>query len=573
MTRNGAAINRRGSFPIIENPSWFEIAAPLVFGFLMSDYDPLWNRDLWTRWDCISKSFHGSVRDSRSTAADRLLVESSMRLRLTLWMKVLSIPNEINPQEYSSHIMDGSYSSWSEISRDSRRTFASVLRKRPVLHLQLTRILHALASRFRDVGYCQGMNFVAGTILLALACVREPGILSEAYVATTSSTPPVACTPPQTVVGSPPPPDNFIAVIQETEHMPNEILGFMICEKLFLRNHFVQMYELGLHTRLTIWTFDKLVESVFPSLHDLISERLQVSADFFASSWFITIFSADLDLYSSIRLMDLFISKGPKSLHRFGLACLLSQKSKLLEIGNRPEDDDPADGLKLLRNVASNAVAENGIESLILTSLTEFKYVNNRLIADLQTAGKVHGGAQLMFVTDRDSKRRSWVIVPLSNPPSGRKKTRSPRSTVFEAEWAKDAEAIRRHQKSIDSEKSPSIQNEGGMFRFLSMKARKDEPVAADDTGARTSPVSSPRGEYNDSAPLSGGRLVLLSPDEMGKQKRSRRRKNRKSESNETSSSFNAFKSFKKKLVSIMPGSDKTRTSSTRGYARTDDTL
>lgn len=582
------AVDRRGSSNGDENPStWHTVGTPLVLAYLMSDYDPVWNRELWTKWECISKSFRESVRCSRVICTDRLLVESSMRLRLTTWMKVLSIPNEIRPEEYSKHIMDGSYSSWSEISRDSRRTFAYILRKRPVLHLQLTRILHALASRFKDVGYCQGMNFVAGTILLAIACIREPGILSEGYVsATTSSTPPVSCTPPQTVIGSPPPPDNFIAVIQETEHTPNEILAFMICEKIFVRNHFVRMYELGLHTRLTIWTFDKLLESIFPSLHDLISERLQVSADFFASSWFITIFSADLDLYSSIRLMDLFISKGPKALHRFGLACLASQKSKLLEIGNRPDDEDPADGLKVLRNVAANAVAENGIESLILSSLTEFKFVNNRLIADLQTAGKVHGGAQLMFITNRDSKRRSWVIVPLATPPQdsqtlGKKKpVKSPRSAAFEAEWNKDAAAIRRQTTGgSNDEGSPSTSNnDKGVFKFLSkLKQRGGEHLPSSENRSNTaqgSPVSSPR-EYNDSAPLSGGRAILLSPDDGGgalKQKQRRRRKSgRKSESQE--SSFNAFKSFKKKLVAIIPGGNE-RNSSLKGYARTtEDTL
>lgn len=572
MDSHSIKLTRRGSTVHFENPaSWFEVAAPLMYAYLMSDYDPVWNRGLWIKLESVSKSHHDSVRSCRPIAADRLLVETSMRLKLTLWMKVLSIPSEIRPDEYTSHIINGSYSSWSEISRDSRRTFAAVLRKRPVLHLQLTRILHALASRFRDVGYCQGMNFVAGTILLALACIREPAILSEAYAATTSSTPPTCCTPPETVIASPPPPDNFIAVIQDTEHSPNEVLGFMLCEKIFVRNHFVRMYELGLHTRLTIWTFDKLLEAVFPSLHDVISERLQVSADFFASSWFITIFSADLDLYSSIRLMDLFISKGPKALHRFGLACLLSQKAKLLEIGNRPDDDDPADGLKTLRNVAANAVAENGIESLILTSLTEFKFVNNRLIADLQTAGKVHGGAQLMFVTNRDNKRRSYVIVPLSRtrfdkPGNDRQSVRSPRSTAFDAEWNKDAEAIRRQRSGLvenNTPSRPSVQSDGGMFGFLA-KLKKDETK----TEGTNSPVSSPR-EYNDSAPLSGGRVVLLSPEESAGKQKKRRKKVRKSETNNPSS-FNPFKSFKKKLVSIMPGGT---SSSSKGYARTDDTL
>jgi hypothetical protein len=328
------------------------------------------------------------------------------------------------------------------------------------------------------------------------------------------------------------------------------------------------MYELGLHTQLTIWTFSKLVESIFPSLHDMITEKLQVSADFYASSWFITLFSADLDLYSSIRVMDLFIAKGPKSLYRFGLACLQSQKSALLELGNATED--PADCLKALRTVAVTAVAETGIEGLVLSSLTDFKFVNNRLIADVQTAGKIHGGAKLMFVTDRDSKRRSWVIAPPSdsspNVGSNGPSDHSPSGRgAFENEWNKDADSLRRNNKMLEDSKGDGKRNR--VISFLSkLKAKKSREMI-EEVRSPSSPIGSPSAREN-------GDLLKQSPGSpvasSGGGRRHRRRKNRSSES--SNGVNNAFKSFRKKLGSIIPVASGGG-HSTRGYARTEDGL
>lgn len=280
---------RRSSLPQRTEPAnWMEVAAPIVAKYLESVDECTCNQEYWDTWMLVCKSWAAVVTDSHSAASSRLLCDSSMELRIRLWNRVLGIPENIDPSDFADLVMEGSYASWAEISRDSRRTFASVLRKRPGLHLKLTRILHALSAQFRDVGYCQGMNFVAGTVLLALSGVEDRHIFRRdgpSHVATVSSCtrpqlpPSSSLSSPSKSAGTPPIPDSFLAVIQEKHHTEVEVLAFKICEKLFMRNHFVQVYELGWHTRMTIWTLDKLVESIFPALHAVITDLLQVSAD------------------------------------------------------------------------------------------------------------------------------------------------------------------------------------------------------------------------------------------------------------------------------------------------------
>ena len=247
--------------------------------------------------------------------------------------------------------------------------------------------------------------------------------------------------------------------------------------------------------------------------------------------------------------MDLFIAKGPKSLHRFGLACLATQIEKLMDHGSL---SDTADGLKTLRSVAVTAVEEYGIEAVILKSLTQFKYVNNRLIADLQTTGKVHGGAQLMFVTDNDKKRRSWIVVPIPGRLGERGKDghesggdTSPSGAAFEAEWNKEEAEIRK--------KTQTLGPKSRMTAFLGkMRSKKDHRVSEDPDGESSS----------DSGKDLNGSMLLGDSSVSPEVKKRKDRKSLTKSSNTSSKS--AFTSLRKKLGSIIvPGS------STRGYAKT----
>ena len=418
------SLRRRGSVALPElAATWMEAAVAIVKDFVCCSNNHSASYVFWNTWESVCVAWNASTSASRSVSALRLLSDCSLERRVHLWRVVLSVPENIDEEEFNSVLMDGSYTAWAEISRDSRRTYAAILRTRPNLHLQLTRILHALATRFVDVGYCQGMNFVACTILLAISGIDDRSIFAPTSPHREESV-------EEDVRATP---DTFIAVIQAGSPEWRERIVFKICEKLFVRNHFVRIYEVGLFTRLFIWTFDKLVESVFPDLHTLITKDLQVSADFYTSTWFMTLFSADLDLHSSIRVLDLFVAKGPKFLHRFGLACLSIQEIRLVEAGA-----DVADGLRALRGSAVASVAEVGVENLIQHAMKEYKCITNSLIADLQTAGKVHGGASLVFVSDQDTGRRSGIVVVGDTSPSG---------TAFETEWNKEEAQVRRMER------------------------------------------------------------------------------------------------------------------------------
>ena len=472
------------------------------------------------------------------------MYNSTMTFRIQLWRACLSITDCKNDSAFTGLLLDGSYAAWSEISRDSRRTYSRILRKRPELHLYLTRILHALTTRFKDVGYCQGMNFVAGTVLIAIASVSDPSILQP--VVSDSNDDDALRGDNSPVQQAEVLPDSFMAVIGEGEASDIEVLAFRLCERLLVRNHFILMYELGLNTRLTIWTFDKLVESVFPDLHSLITQDLQVAADFYASSWFLTLFSADLDLMSSVRVLDVFIAKGAKSLYRFGLACLSIQREAILSVNVQ----DPADGLKVLRSAAVDAVRELGIEVVIERSFTEFKFVTNQLIADLQTAGRVHGGAKLVLFKDNpDQLHFSSLVVPL--PPAGTAGDGSPSGTAFEAAWSKDQLSIRRSSL-------PGPENSKGFFERLRLRRTSltnSSPVVVVAPKKEREDPGSPDNEYDDGGTVGlTGRGHSLSPEGKHKLKKS----------SSKISAGKAIKSFGKKLGSMLPSK------SSKGYSRSD---
>jgi hypothetical protein len=324
-----------------------------------------------------------------------------------------------------------------------------------------------------------------------------------------------------------------MAVIEDGEPKPSEVVAFKLCERLFVRNHFILTYELGLHTRLTIWTFDKLVEAVFPDLHTMISKDLQVSADFYASSWFITLFSSDLDLRSSIRVLDIFVAKGMKAIHRLGLACLSHQREALLALS----DQDPAEGLKLLRASAITAVADLGVETVIRRSVTQFKFVTNQLLADVQTAGRVHGGAQIvLFKNSEEQKNFSWLVVPVPPSSGGGAGDSSPGGqAAFEAAWTKD-------QQSIHRNKTAAVK----LSLFERMKFRRGS-LNTDAPKVDVETQGEEFGEDEAGHGLTGKRQQSVSPE--------RTKKN-------SAKMGKAFKSFGKKLGSILPSK------SSKGYSR-----
>lgn len=60
-----------------------------------------------------------------------------------------------------------------EISRDLKRTHTSERMRTPEGQAELNRVLQAIAFALPEVGYCQGMNFIASTLIGSLGNDEE----------------------------------------------------------------------------------------------------------------------------------------------------------------------------------------------------------------------------------------------------------------------------------------------------------------------------------------------------------------------------------------------------------------
>lgn len=85
--------------------------------------------------------------------------------RWEVWKSAVKLDQLEMP--YSYHDLANRENQWSEaIDIDKRRTFPELSTFDSVRQGQLKRVLNAYASYNPDVGYCQGMNYVAGLLLL-----------------------------------------------------------------------------------------------------------------------------------------------------------------------------------------------------------------------------------------------------------------------------------------------------------------------------------------------------------------------------------------------------------------------
>ncbi len=181
-----------------------------------------------------------------------------------------------------------------KIERDLDRTmpyhpfFRTKHGKGQMLMLQ---VLRAFSMYDREIGYCQGLNFVCATLLTVLD-----------------------------------PPRAFWAI--------TVLLG-----RFGLRVNFVPGM-MGLHAMLT--SFEQQLGKQLPELSAFFAENGLITASF-ATEWFLTMFSAcAVNGESTLPIWDVLIFKGAEFLPAFGFA--------LLKVKEREMMDDPERAVDVLRN-------------------------------------------------------------------------------------------------------------------------------------------------------------------------------------------------------------------------------
>ena len=168
-----------------------------------------------------------------------------------------------------------------EISRDINRTFYTTKFVEGNGKKMLFNILKALAFIRPEIGYCQGMNFIAGALINLIDNEEKCFWIFLSFI------------------------DNFEMNFLYLKNMPD---------------YSIRVYQLKFY-----------IKEYFPDLA-LHFKKNQINPDIFFSKWFLTIFSNYLSFDILYNVWDVFILDKWKALFKFCLMILNSMKDKLINM-------------------------------------------------------------------------------------------------------------------------------------------------------------------------------------------------------------------------------------------------
>lgn len=200
------------------------------------------------------------------------------RLRGVVWQLISGSRDLLlmNPGVYEQLVVYETSASELDIIRDISRTFPSHVffqQRHGPGQRSLYNVLKAYSVYDRDVGYVQGMGFLAGLLLLYMSEEDAFWLL--------------------------------VALLKGAVHAPMEGLYL---EGLPL----VQQY---------LFQFDHLMREFLPMLGEHFTQEM-INPSMYASQWFITVFSYSFPFHLALRIWDVFLNEGVKIVFKVGLALL-----------------------------------------------------------------------------------------------------------------------------------------------------------------------------------------------------------------------------------------------------------
>lgn len=164
-----------------------------------------------------------------------------------------------------------------DIDKDIPRTY--MVRDMPTLQSSLRNVLLAFSNSHSDVGYCQGMNFIAGTLLIVL---------------------------------------------------PDESSAFHCLEGIFTRLQLDSLFKPGVPDLLKRhFQFGYYLKQHFPDLSAHF-KRIGVTSGVFVDKWCMGLFSSYLPMSTLLRVWDVLVYEGWKAMVKVGMAVLADLKPMLL---------------------------------------------------------------------------------------------------------------------------------------------------------------------------------------------------------------------------------------------------
>lgn len=272
--------------------------AAVYNGFIKNSLEKLWkystvekkdeNADSvdWDFWGRVVQDYETVARKQPKTLAKKIQAEAIPPVvRGNVWQLMAKSKN-IELEKNYVKLLESSSPFEKMIHRDLSRTFPNheFFRKDGPGQESLFNVVKAYSIYDPDVGYCQGMGFVAGPLLL---------------------------------------------------NMPEEE-AFSLLVKLMksygLRGHYTPLME-GLSLRL--YQFDKIVQELIPAVHEHLHQE-GVRSTMYASQWFMTLFAYRFPLELVLRVFDIIIAEGVDALLRFAVAILKKNQETINKLDFEP---------------------------------------------------------------------------------------------------------------------------------------------------------------------------------------------------------------------------------------------
>ena len=229
-----------------------------------------------------------------------------------IYKNILSLTKkaEINDSKYK-HVLD-------EIKRDVNRTFYTEKFKKGNGKLILINVLSALAFIRPEIGYCQGMNFIAGALIELIEEEEKIFWIFLSFI------------------------DNIDMNLLYLKNIPDYSI------RVFQLNYFIKLY--------------------FPDLF-LHFKRNQITPDIIFSKWILTIYANYLSFDLLYKIWDLFIIDKWKAIFRIAIILLDTMKEKLLNL----------DLNKFCIFIKSKEIKENVQYKYICQRYNDYKISNKKL--------------------------------------------------------------------------------------------------------------------------------------------------------------------------------------------------
>ncbi|CAH8837383.1 unnamed protein product [Trichobilharzia szidati] len=286
----GTTDDRRFSDRGFRKPEFVELDE---YSDFVQAYESVLQRRL-TRWE----QYFSALPSKKSSKLKRFCRKGVPdHIRATVWMHLSGAQErmEANPNAYSIAVTQKPPNNiMNVILADVPRTFPENIHFQDTdgpnsKLVSLERVLSAFAVHCPNIGYCQGMNYIAAVLLLVLDCPADEA----------------------------------------------EVKAFWLLDALV--NHILPKYYSSdmLAVRVDCMVLNELLREKIPMVHKVIMNS-GISCTLLATKWFICLFADVLPIETTIRIFDCLFYEGDKVLFRVCLSLVRLHYKDLIQCKEFP---------------------------------------------------------------------------------------------------------------------------------------------------------------------------------------------------------------------------------------------